>query len=85
MRAFFQPLIELFRDAIQLGNDREKPVPAAFGKAYRRLIERFDDLMLGTRLQHPDRVRMWKRLYKHCDVLCTFLDGPAVRADNNGT
>ena len=28
---------------------------------------------------------MWKRLYKHCDELFTFLDDPAVPADNNGT
>ena len=28
---------------------------------------------------------IWKRLYKHCDELFTFLDDPAVPADNNGT
>src|SRR5262249_12760142 len=51
----------------------------------RRLIERFDDLMLGTRSQHPECMRIWKRLYQHCDELFTFLDEPAVPADNNGT
>jgi hypothetical protein len=71
--------------AIQLGKDREKLDRAAFGEAYRRLIERFDDLMLRTHSQHPDCVRIWKRLYKHCDELFTFLDDPAVPADNNGT
>jgi transposase len=85
VRAFIQPVIELFRDAIQLGKDREKLDRAAFGEAYRRLIERFDDLMLRTRSQHPDCLRIWKRLYKHCDELFTFLDDPAVPADNNGT
>jgi hypothetical protein len=30
-------------------------------------------------------VRIWKRLYKHCDELFTFLDDPAVPADHNGT
>ncbi len=30
-------------------------------------------------------MRIWKRLYKHCDELFTFLDDPAVPADNNGT
>jgi hypothetical protein len=30
-------------------------------------------------------VRIWKRLYKHCDELFTFMDDPAVPADNNGT
>jgi hypothetical protein len=85
VRAFIQPLIDLFQDAIQLGKDREKLDCAAFSGAYRRLIERFDDLMLRTRSQHPDSVRIWKRLYKHCDELFTFLDDPAVPADNNGT
>jgi hypothetical protein len=85
VRAFIQPLIELFQDAIQLGKDRERLGPAAFHDAYRRLIDRFDDLMLRTRSQHPDCVRIRKRLYKHCDELFTFLDDPAVPADNNGT
>jgi Transposase IS66 family len=85
VRAFIQPSIELFPGAIQLGKDRERLGPAAFHDAYRRLIDRFDDLMLGTRSRHPDCVRIWKRLYKHCDELFTFLDDPAVPADNNGT
>lgn len=85
VRAFIQPLIDLFQDAIQLGKDREELGGAAFDQAYRKLIDRFDDLMLRTRSQHPDCVRIWKRLYKHCDELFTFLDDPAVPADNNGT
>src|SRR5262249_44371364 len=85
VRAFIQPLIHLFRDAIQLGRGREKLGRADFGEAYRRLIDRFDDLMLTTRSQHPDCVRIWKRLYQRCDELFTFLDDPAVPADNNGT
>src|SRR5262249_35353615 len=85
VRAFIQPLIELFRDAIQLGKDREKLGRTAFDQAYRRLINRFDELMLETRSQHPDCVRIWKRLYQHCDELFPFLDDPAVPADNHGT
>jgi len=84
VRAFMQPLIELFQEAIQLAKDREEMDRTAFDSAYRRLIERFDDLML-TRSQHRDCVRIWKRLYKHCDELFTFLENPAVPADNNGT
>src|SRR5262245_66653436 len=41
--------------------------------------------MLETRSRHPDCVRIWKRLYKHCDELFTFLDDPAVPPDHNGT
>ena len=85
VRAFIQPLIELFQAAIQLGKDREGLDRAAFDTAYRRLVDRFDELMLETRSRHPDCVRIWKRLYKHCDELFTFLDDPAVPADNNGT
>ena len=49
------------------------------------IIDRFDELMLKTRTRHPDCLRIWKRLYKHCDELFTFLDDPQVPADNNGT
>jgi hypothetical protein len=85
VRAFIQPLIDLFRDAIQLGKDREGLGPAKFHEGYRRIIDRFDELMLETHSRHPDCVRIRKRLYKHCDELFTFLDDPAVPADNNGT
>src|SRR5262245_42615653 len=70
---------------MQLGKDREEFGPAKFHAGYRRIIDRFDELMLETRSWHPDCVRIWKRLYKHCDELFTFLDDPAVPADNNGT
>jgi Transposase IS66 family/zinc-finger binding domain of transposase IS66 len=85
VRAFIQPLIDLFRDAIQLGKDREKLGHAAFHEAYKLIIDRFDDLMLKTQTRHPDCLRIWKRLYKHCDELFTFLDDSRVPADNNGT
>lgn len=85
VRAFIQPLIDLFRDAIELGKDREKLGEVGFDDAYKRIIDRFDDLMLGTQTRHPDCLRIWKRLYKHCDELFTFLDDPQVPADNNGT
>jgi hypothetical protein len=85
VRFFIQPLINLFQDAIQLGKDRERLGSEAFHQAYQRLIKRFDGLMLGTKTRHPDGVRIWKRLYKHCDELFTFLDNPQVPADNNGS
>lgn len=68
-----------------MGKDRDELGPAKFHEAYERIIDRLDGLMLGTRSLHPDRVRIWKRLYRHRDELFTFLDEPAVPADNNGT
>src|SRR6476469_2799420 len=40
--------------------------------------------MPETRTRHPECLRIWKRLYRHCDELFTFLDDPRVPADNNG-
>ena len=86
VRAFIQPLIDLFRDAIAVGQGpREARPRRSSHAAYKRIIDRFDELMLGTRTRHPDCLRIWKRLYKHCDELFTFLDDPRVPADNNGT
>jgi transposase len=84
VRAFIQPLVDLFQDAIQLGKDRDKLGRAAFHKAYKDIIERFDDLILNTQTRHPDCLRIWKRLFKHCGELFIFLDDPRVPADNNG-
>lgn len=84
VRAFIQPLIELFQDAIQLGKDRERLGPKAFARAHQRILDRFDDLLLTTHSRHPECRRIWKRLFKHCDELFTFLDDPRVPADNNG-
>jgi hypothetical protein len=39
---------------------------------------------LNTRSRHPECVRIWRRLCRHCDELFTFLDDPRVPADNNG-
>ena len=41
--------------------------------------------MLTTHTRHPDCVRIWKRLFRHCDELFTFLKDPQVPPDNNGT
>jgi hypothetical protein len=85
VRAFIRPLMELFQDAIQLGKDRTKLTKAVFDQAYRQILNRFDELILGTHTRHPECLRIWKRLFKHCDELFTFLDDPRVPADNNGT
>lgn len=85
VHAFIQPLIDLFKDAIQLGKDRDKLAAQAFAQARQRIQDRFDDLLLGTHTRHPECLRIWKRLFKHCDELFTFLYDPQVPADNNGT
>jgi len=85
VRAFIQPLITLFQDAIQLGKDREALAAAAFARAHQRLLDRFDDLLLNTRSKHPACLRIWRRLFRHADELFTFLNNPQVPADNNGT
>jgi transposase len=85
VRAFIGPLLELFRDAIQLGKDRDKLGVPAFAQARQRILDRFDDLLLLTRTSQPDCLRIWKRLVRHCDELFTFLHDPQVPADNNGT
>ena len=85
VRAFVQPLITLFQDAIQLGKDRDQLGKQAFAEARQRIMDRFDDLLLQTHTKHPECLRIWKRLFKHCDELFTFLYDPQVPADNNGT
>jgi Transposase IS66 family/zinc-finger binding domain of transposase IS66 len=85
VRAFIQPLIDLFRDAIQLGKNREELGSKAFSQARQRIVARFDELLLTTHTRHPECLRIWRRLFKHCDELFTFLYDPQVPADNNGS
>jgi transposase len=85
VRAFIQPLIDLFRDAIQLGKNREELGSKAFTQARQRIVARFDELLLTTHTRHPECLRIWRRLFKHCDELFTFLYDPQVPADNNGS
>jgi transposase len=85
VRAFIQPLIDLFQEALQLGKDRDQFSPSAFVQARQAILDRFDTLLLTSRSSHPDCVRIWRRLFKHADELFTFLRDPQVPADNNGT
>jgi hypothetical protein len=82
---FIQPLIDLFRDAIQLGKDRERLGQPAFLQARQSMIDRFDDLLLNSHTQQRACLRIWRRLFKHCEELFTFLDDARVPADNNGS
>jgi len=84
VRAFIQPLLTLLQDAIQLGQERPRYTAAAFAAARRTILDRFDALILNCHSRNRDCVRIWKRLFKHCDELFTFLADPQVPADNNG-
>lgn len=84
VRAFVQPAIALFQDAMQLAKDRETLEKPVFAAARRAIHDRFDDLLLGCRSENAECLRIWRRLAKHCDELFTFLDDPRVPADNNG-
>lgn len=84
VRAFIQPLLSLFQDAIQLGKDRVGMNPGAFDRARQTILNRYDDLMVNCHSQHRDCLRIWRRLFKHGDELFTFLNDPQVPADNNG-
>lgn len=84
VRSFIQPLLDLFGDAIELGKDRAKLSRRAFDRAHQGILDRFDELLLGCHSRHPECLRIWRRLFGHCDQLFTFLDDPRVPADNNG-
>jgi transposase len=84
VRAFIQPLIDLFQDAIALGQRRRHVGAAAFARAHQAILDRFDDLLLTSHSRHPQCLRIWRRLFNHCDELFTFLRDPRVPADNNG-
>lgn len=85
VRAFIQPLIDLFQDAIALAKQRQQLDAAAFAQAHQVILDRFDDVLLTSKSHHPDCLRIWRRLFKHADELFTFLRDPQVPADNNGS
>jgi hypothetical protein len=85
VRAFIQPLIDLFQDALALGKGREQLSPSGFAQAHQAILDRFDDLMANCQSNHPECLRIWRRLFKHYEELFTFLRDPRVPADNNGS
>lgn len=85
VRAWIEPLMTLFQDAMQLAKDRKELASEAFASARQGILDRFDELMLGCRSENKDCVRIRRRLFKHCDELFTFLEDPRVPPDNNGT
>jgi len=73
VRAFIQPLIDLFRDATQLGKDRERLSSQAFARGRQRILDRFDDLVLNKHTRQRECLRIWRRLFRHFGELFTFL------------
>lgn len=84
VRAFIQPLMSLLQDAIELAKGRAGMSRAALAAARAAIHGRFDELILNFHSRNGDCLRIWRRLFKHCDELFTFLDDPRVPADNNG-
>jgi transposase len=85
VRTFIQPLITLFQDAIELSKRRQEMPADEFKLAHQEIHDRFDKIVLGTHTRNPECLRIWRRLWKHCDELFTFLADPRVPADNNGS
>jgi transposase len=80
---FIQPVMDLLQDAIALGKQRGAGNAQAYAAARQLVYDRLDALILEKNPSHPDCVRMWKRLFKHCDELFTFLDRADVPSDNS--
>jgi transposase len=80
---FIQPVMDLLQDAIALGKRRDQLKPKAFAAARQSMYDRLDVLILEKNPTNAECVRIWQRLYKHCDELFTFLDHADVPSDNS--
>ena len=81
---FLQPVMDLLKDAITLGKQRGLMSRQAFAAARQAIHDRLDGLILDQRPRQADCLKIWRRLYKHCGELFTFLDHPQVPSDNSG-
>lgn len=79
---FIQPVMNLLQDAIGLGKERGKLSARAFAERRRAIRDRLDGLILDKHPKQPDCLRIWRRLFKYCGELLTFLDHPEVPSDN---
>lgn len=77
-----QPLIDLFQDAIALARRREELSPDEFTSEAEQIRKRFDERWWRSS-SDPDCQRIYHRLRRHKEELLTFLDDPAVPAENN--
>jgi transposase len=80
---FIQPVMDLLQDAIALGKQRGQLEPPAYAAARQSLYDRLDVLILEKHPTNADCLRIWKRLFKHCGELFTFLDHADVPSDNS--
>lgn len=77
----FQPLTQLFQDAIALAKRRALLKPLVYAAKCRTVYERFDDLAAASS-KNKQVKRILKRLNKYVDELFTFLEMPHVPPDN---
>lgn len=80
--AFAKKLKRLLRDAMRLDARRDETGAEAFDAARARLLPRLDALCAET-WRDKDCRRLVKRLSRCRCELFTFVDNPAVTADNN--
>jgi transposase len=80
---FIQPVMDLLQDAIGLGKQRGQLGAKAYAAARQSLHDRLDGLILEKNPTDADCLRIWRRLFKHCGELFTFLDHADVPSDNS--
>lgn len=79
---FAKKLRRLIRDGLRLKQRQTDPDQATYQSRRDRLHARLDAL-IATDWQDKQAARLLKRFRRHRDHLLTFLDDPAVPADNN--
>jgi transposase len=79
---FAKKLRRLVRDGLRLKGRQEKLPAEVYASRRDRLHARLDAL-IATPWKDPQAKRLLKRFRRHRDHLWTFLDDPAVPADNN--
>jgi hypothetical protein len=72
----------LIRDGLRLKKHQTELVETAYSSRRNRLHARLDAL-IATPWKDPQAKRLLKRFRRHRNHLFTFLDDPAVPADNN--
>ncbi len=79
---FAKKLRRLIRDALRLKNKQSQLEPATY-RSRRDLLHARLDALIAADWKDRQAARLLKRFRRHRDHLLTFLDDPAVPADNN--